>query len=288
VAPEPTPASRFVEVPTTGCPGWPFPTLPCTEQFPALPGQARAGGAALAQAAPPVPAAPAKKSPLDELSEAARQIDCASVTVRQAGASAIVSGTVPSADHKAKLLQTAARLFPNGRPEVTVEIVPAPLCRVIAELDGLRAAGLAAEGALTLRLSGGGAQLRQGDPIEVAVQAPAYPVSLHIDYFSLDGRVVHLLPSAAQPAPPQLAAGAGRVFGGAGSGGDWVAGGAPFGTELISVVATPGPLAIGASRPPSEPALDYLRELKQSLPHVSPGAARPPLLATLLVHTSAR
>jgi uncharacterized protein len=31
-----------------GCPGWPFPTLPCTEQFPALPG-------APAARAPPIP-----------------------------------------------------------------------------------------------------------------------------------------------------------------------------------------------------------------------------------------
>lgn len=27
--------------PASGCPGWPFPTLPCTEQFPALPGAPR-------------------------------------------------------------------------------------------------------------------------------------------------------------------------------------------------------------------------------------------------------
>jgi hypothetical protein len=198
-----------------------------------------------------------------------------------------VSGTVPSADQKAKIVQTAARLFPNTRPEVTVDIVPPPLCRVLAELDGLRSAGLWAEGALTLRLTGGGALLRQGDRIELAVQAPAYPVSLRIDYFSLDGRVLHLLPSAEQAAP-QLAAGNSRVFGGAGNGRDWVAGGAPFGTELISVVATPTPLALSATRPPTEPALDYLRELKQALPRASSGAAKSALMATLLVHTSPR
>jgi hypothetical protein len=37
---------------TGGCPGWPFPTLPCTEQFPALPG---------AQTRPTAPAAPGRK-----------------------------------------------------------------------------------------------------------------------------------------------------------------------------------------------------------------------------------
>ncbi|MGD9616823.1 MAG: tetratricopeptide repeat protein [Alphaproteobacteria bacterium] len=45
-APPPMPPPRSMPAPTAtagrsgGCPGWPFPTLPCTEQFPALPGVA--------------------------------------------------------------------------------------------------------------------------------------------------------------------------------------------------------------------------------------------------------
>src|SRR4029077_17509384 len=37
VPPSPPP-DAIAKTPSTGCPGWPFPTLPCTEQFPALPG----------------------------------------------------------------------------------------------------------------------------------------------------------------------------------------------------------------------------------------------------------
>lgn len=43
-APQATPSARTAPALTApvgksgGCPGWPFPTLPCTEQFPALPG----------------------------------------------------------------------------------------------------------------------------------------------------------------------------------------------------------------------------------------------------------
>lgn len=42
-----------------GCPGWPFPTLPCTEQFPALPGTLPGAPPARASTLPPprVPAA---------------------------------------------------------------------------------------------------------------------------------------------------------------------------------------------------------------------------------------
>jgi len=35
-APAPATEPSHTTVKTTGCPGWPFPTLPCTQQFPAL------------------------------------------------------------------------------------------------------------------------------------------------------------------------------------------------------------------------------------------------------------
>jgi hypothetical protein len=37
-ASSPQPVSPANKTGGTGCPGWPFPTLPCTERFPALPG----------------------------------------------------------------------------------------------------------------------------------------------------------------------------------------------------------------------------------------------------------
>src|SRR5208337_1817218 len=96
----------------TGCPGWPFPTLPCTEQFPALAG-------IQATPHPPVSQQPAAKAPVEELNESLAQFDCASLRSQiSAQGSAGISGTVPDAGQKAKLIQLAERLFPNGRPEV--------------------------------------------------------------------------------------------------------------------------------------------------------------------------
>jgi hypothetical protein len=292
--------SATVTKSTGGCPGWPFPTLPCTEQFPALPGaQSRpaASAPAASQAVASVPAASqpvaaarppaAAKAPLDELNQALKQIDCASLNARATEGSAVISGTVPNIDQRAKVEQVAARLFPDGRPEINLEIVPPPLCQVLAELHGMRLAGLVTETGLTARLTNGGAHLRQGELIELAVQAPTHAVQLRIDYFSLDGQVLHLAPSSELPAS-QLAAGANGVFGRYGRGRDWIAGGAPFGTELISVVATPSTLSLGVPRPPVEKALDYLRDLKRALGRANPGSGTSNALALLLVHTSAR
>lgn len=282
-----------------GCPGWPFPTLPCTEQFPALPGaQPRAGapataapaaGSVVASAPAATQAMPAArpsaaKAPLEELNQALKQIDCSSLSAHTAEGAAVISGTVPNEDQRAKLMQVAARLFPDNRPEINVEIVPPPLCQVMAELHGMRLAGLVTDVALTVRLTNGGTRLRQGDLIELSVQAPNRAVHLQIDYFSLDGQVLHLAPSLELP-NVQLAASTTGVFGHNGRGRDWIAGGAPFGTELIAVTATPTALNFGATRPPTEKGLDYLRELKRALGREPAGSST---IALLLVHTSAR
>ena len=80
----------------TGCPGWPFPTLPCTEQFPALPGTPAPPRA-------PSPQQPTVKAPIEELNEALAQIDCASLRSQiSAQGSASISGTVPDAARPSK------------------------------------------------------------------------------------------------------------------------------------------------------------------------------------------
>lgn len=266
-----------VETPAGGCPGWPFPTLPCTEQFPALGNTVRTGSSNPSPQA--VTAGP--KKPVDELAAILKQIDCSTLNIREVDGAAVIAGTVPDADQKAKVIQSAARLFPNNRPQIDVEIVPSPLCRVVAELDSIRGTTLPADGLVELRLNGGNSALKHGDRIELAVRAPAHSVNLRIDYFSLDGKVLHLLPNADEPTV-QLSAGASRVFGH-----DWIAGGAPFGTEIIGVIASAAPIPL-APRPATEPALGYLRDVKQALARLPTGAAATPLVAKLLVHTSER
>jgi hypothetical protein len=140
-------------------------------------------------------------------------------------------------------------------------------------------------GGLSLRLNNGSSQLREGDPIKIEVRGPAYTTNLRIDYFSLDGQVAHMKPEGSDPAP-KLAAGTTHLFGNPANGELWNAGGAPFGTELISVIATSVPLDLGASRPKVEPASSYLRDLNRALGRISGPSGQPNVLATLLVRTS--
>jgi hypothetical protein len=332
-APKPTPGPAVAPATTSttttkasgGCPGWPFPTLPCTEQFPALPGvaapktppkpaiQAPANDEAPAKPAPPRseaapdPAAPQRvaaavnapgppaphpppspaQKPLDRLNEALAQIDCAALEARtEPLGAAVVYGSVPDLEQRARLARLVAQLVPAHRPQLKVEVVPPPICRSLSGLAALRRSGALADGGLELRLANGSSLLREGDAIELSVKSPGYDAALRIDYFPLDGRVQHLWPNTAYAAA-RIAASGTQLFWDAGGGKTWNAGGAPFGTELITAIATAAPLALG-TRPPVEPAADYLRDLKSVLPRQPSPAAAPSMLATLLVRTGPR
>ena len=276
-APVPPPLSPPAKPGGTGCPGWPFPTLPCTEQFPAL-------GTPGATPPPSSPPSQTTKSPLEQLAESLRQIDCASLAAHNsAQGSAIVSGTVPSTEQKAKLVQLAQRFFPNIQPQIKVEVIPPPLCQSLANINAMRLAGLISDGNLGLRLSNSAALLHEGDPMRIEIHSPGYAVYLRIDYFSMGGEVLHLWPTNDEPTP-QIAAGATQVFGDPASGKVVKAGGAPFGTELISVIGTPSPLELGERRS-IEKAADYLRDLRTALGRASPSPGPPNVFAELLVKT---
>jgi hypothetical protein len=195
----------------------------------------------------------------------------------------LISGTVPSDTELQNLMRLANAFAPEDRPEFQVQVVPPPLCQSLSTLDRLRAASLANENLHVRLLSEQNLTLKEGDPINIEIKAGNYGVNVRIDYFSLDGRVLHMLPSG-KLSKGRLAAGATQIFGPAGSGEDWRAGGPPFGTEVILVLATPQPLDLGA-RPDVEYAASYLSSLEKAL-RKSPATERQPnLLGTMLVQT---
>lgn len=96
------------------------------------------------------------------------------------------------------------------------------------------------------------AELTQGDPLIVDITTPGYESYFNVDYYVLDGSVVHLAPSPRakdNQAPPNYSAIVGRL-------GDWVIS-EPFGAELIVLLVTPVPLFDGM-RPERESRSDYL------------------------------
>ncbi|MBC7514117.1 MAG: protein kinase [Herminiimonas sp.] len=111
----------------------------------------------------------------------------------------------------------------------------------------------------SIRTRAAGGQMAEGEPLVLDLATPAYDSWVHVDYYVLDGGVVHLLPSVRArdyQAPPSYRATIGGL-------GNWVIS-RPFGNELIVLVTTPEPLFTGL-RPENENARDYLRALKKQL-----------------------
>jgi eukaryotic-like serine/threonine-protein kinase len=250
---------------------------------------------------PPVPAPPTEQvatpppTPVDpveaartELSDAMKNLDCASFRSETAtlGGGKII-GHVASDDDKAKLVAIVAKLPADQRPELRVEIIPPPLCRMIHEFRRLRTEGLLKDGGLEIKMAQGTTPLHPGDPIAVEVKSlSAYPMNLRIDYFTLTGDVLHMWPNADLPTAV-LAAGEARKFLSSGPGNKvWQIGGAPFGTEYISVIATAQPLAGDTTAHAVEPAANYLSTLKAALRRAVAPADRPNFVATVYIHTA--
>ena len=236
---------------------------------------------------PPAPVNPTETARA-ELNDALKTLDCASLqSATSSQGIDHITGAVASAEDQAKLVAIAARLPADQRPDVQVEIVPPPLCRSIHDLGDLRSAGLLTTGGVELRMAQGAATLHPGDPIAVDVKSiSTSPLNLRIDYFTLTGDVLHMWPNADFPTAT-LAAGETRKFLNSGSGNKvWQIGGAPFGTEYITVIATPGPLAGSVTGRAVEPAADYLRELKEALQRSSTLGGQANVFASVFIHTA--
>jgi serine/threonine protein kinase len=118
-----------------------------------------------------------------------------------------------------------------------------------------RQAGMAA----SIRTRPANAELTEGDPLIVDITTPGYDSHVYVDYYVLDGNVVHLVPNPrakANQAPPHYTAAIGSL-------GNWVIS-KPFGNELIVLVAAPAPL-FDTIRPESESGADYLRAVEKQL-----------------------
>ena len=240
---------------------------------------------------PPAPIpAPPPPDPRARLEEALKGLACASVHIGANNGTILVSGSVSDEPSRAKLASVADSLPSGQRPEMRVDVIPPPLCQFVVQLDGIARDGVAAAGVMDLTLLRGDSVLKQGQPIQLEIKSRAgYPVSTRIDYFTLDGQVLHMWPNRFVSAT-QIGAGETRQF----LRGTWEApdrnfevGGEPFGTEFIVAIATARPLNLGANRPAVEPAGDYLRDLVNALRASQPVGRPQNLMATTFIHTAA-
>jgi predicted Ser/Thr protein kinase len=218
------------------------------------------GTAPVAQA--PSPAVPAPAPTPAAIATVLASVPCSALVSAIDGRTVRVQGYLARSVGPARLKSMLAALPGVSRVDLALQEIGADKCPLMGVLGRYWVAYRRAHGGATLRLnaaSGKGGDLAAGDTLMVDVVTPDFQSYVTVDYFVLDGHVVHLLPNAAareNVAPPRYTATIGSL-------GNWVIG-PPFGTEMLVLLATPVPL-FDAVRPDAEDRTVYLRALDERL-----------------------
>ncbi|HEV3104087.1 MAG TPA: protein kinase [Trinickia sp.] len=191
---------------------------------------------------------------------------CAALSASIDGAALRVHGYVEERAGVARLRDALAPLVGSQALSLDVQPVSEHNCDVVSAFAPYWAsthqAGSAATGT-SIRTKAPNGQLTEGSPLVLDVTTPGYDSYVNVDYYVLDGSVVHLVPSRRakdNQAPPHYTATIGGM-------GDWVIG-RPFGTEMIALVVTPAPL-FDSLRPDAEPRASHLAAVKERLKQIA-------------------
>ncbi|CAD6543190.1 Serine/threonine-protein kinase PknD [Paraburkholderia sabiae] len=233
-----------------------------------------AAGSQVASASPVLPVTPAAPSStevasappastpapptLSAVTAALASLPCSALAASIQDRAVQVRGFVPL-HGEAQVNERLSTLPGVASTKVDVQHVSSDKCDVLKQLGSYWTRNWQAGhiASLTARMPNG--VLTEGDPLVVDVRTPGYDSYVNIDYYVLDGSVVHMVPGPrvkGNQAPANYSATVG-------SGGDWIIS-KPFGQEMVVLLITPAPL-FDAPRPESESRADYLRALDTRL-----------------------
>jgi hypothetical protein len=105
-------------------------------------------------------------------------------------------------------------------------------------------------------------EFKENENLIIKFKSPVRSSYVYVDYFSLDGGVLHMLPDPNFP-NTAVPANHSQSLGDDASAGQWRIG-PPFGVELIIALATSEPL-FSTPRPETEQAADYRAVLRKNL-----------------------
>jgi hypothetical protein len=223
---------------------------------------------------------------LPEVAGALAGIPCSALAPAVDGRTVRVQGYLAHSYGLARLQARLAALPGVEHVDLALDEVDEGKCPIFDVLGRYWSAQRMGNRGASIRLapaSGRDRQLKEGDTLMVDVTTPDYQSYVTVDYFVLDGKVVHLLPNALERdnlAPPRYTATIGSL-------GNWMIG-KPFGKEMLVLLATPVPL-FDSLRPPSEPGADYLRTLDQQLARIGKAHGTASVAVDFLqISTSAR
>jgi len=130
---------------------------------------------------------------------------------------------------------------------------------------------------LTIQSKGKANELVEGEALVVEIKTPAYESYVNVDYYSLDGGVVHMIPGPRardNQAPPNYAATIGDLS-------EWTVS-EPFGEEMVAVLMTPEPL-FDHLRDEYETNTVYLAAVQEQLERITKTSGKDKITADFVV-----
>ncbi|NIF78711.1 protein kinase [Paraburkholderia sp. Cy-641] len=225
---------------------------------------ANAGSSSSAPLPPASPPPPAPKPALTlaAITPVLAQVPCSALSASVQDHALTVRGFVSQRDGVAHLKDTLAAL--PGVDTLTLDVQPLAddKCDTVKTLAPYWMRNWQAGRVAALHVRPPSGLLSDGDALVVDVNTPNFDSFVSVDYYQLDGRVVHMVPSPRakdNQAPPNYSA----TIGGAD---DWIIS-KPFGSEMVVLLITPVQL-FDKLRPESESRADYLRALDARLAQI--------------------
>ncbi|GGD65018.1 serine/threonine protein kinase [Caballeronia grimmiae] len=208
---------------------------------------------------PALPAAPAPTLTIAAVTPVLASVPCSALVASVHDQTVDVQGFVSEKYGLARLKESLGRVPGVRATNFGVQQVTDDKCDMLTTFAPYWTANRQAGRPASVHTRSSQTRLTEGDPLIVELMTPAFDSYVNVDYFMLDGSVVHLLPngrSRDNQAPPSYSATIGAM-------GDWVVG-KPFGAEMIVLTVAPAPL-FDAPRPDSEAKPEYLRAVDKRL-----------------------
>jgi len=177
---------------------------------------------------------------------------------------ATITGYVSRAEDIAQVHRDIAATEGITARNVDVKVRIWPHCEVVSLLKAYRERNREVRHGLAITpTTGHSDRFEEGERVTVKLRQPDFDGYLYVDYYTVDGTVIHLYPNRREPDSGRRIL-AGEDFNvGERIAEGWLVG-PPFGQELITVMAAPSTL-YDSERPEFEPASTYLPRLRELL-----------------------
>ncbi|CAK0775951.1 eukaryotic-like serine/threonine-protein kinase [Azospirillaceae bacterium] len=284
VAPvSPTPVSPTSVAPTLATP---IPVTPVAPVSPTSVSPSLATPAAPVMETPPKPPvlSTVNLAPvIGQLKTAFTRVECSILKVdSDHTGKLLISGNSGSPSAEAMIRQLVDNTAPRIPYALRLETISSGMCDPLGVINKFRQANLLSEKPVVLKPASPDGVFWNGQNLMLDLEAPDFPAYFQVDYFTLEGYVVHLFPNGLEKDNRLLSNGRRKLGDPAGGGRFWNIG-APFGRELITVIASARPLFPNL-RPEAEQISVYLNELRKSLETV--GRVGPtPLASAITIKT---